>query len=393
MKKCSWILAIVCIAALLLGMLPGLSENDGDAVRLLCLNIGKADCMLLLYQDEAYLIDTGYAQTYAALETALAQYGITHLNGVFLTHCHKDHAGGMIFLAQSDLEIDAWYAARIYYDVQEGEHAAMLAAAIRGQEVCWLDAGDVISVGADAAFTVLGPLSVNTDNENNNSLVMRFSSPQGSILFTGDMKDEEEYDLLDAGALTACDLLKAGHHGDNKATTKDLLSAVQPKAAVIFTSTVEEPDTPAASTIKRLDKIGCAVYVSQEWRDALLLTLKNGAVQAQDVVWDNVPERAEGITLSMNVSDDTLTIINNGNAPLSLSGCLLYSSKGSDVLALPDAVIQPGGTYVIGSKSTAGAMDFKWSMKRVWHQTKLDAAVLYDSYGRALARTNNGLSE
>ena len=379
--------------SLLFSMIPGVSENDDGAVRLVCLNIGKADCSLLLYQDEAYLIDAGYEQTYAALETALSQYGINHLNGVFLTHCHKDHEGGLLSLAQSDIQVDAWYASRIYYDVKESKHAAVLAAAERGQEVTWLDAGDKIKVGADASFTVLGPLSVNTDNENNNSLVMRFSSPQGSILFTGDMKEDEEYELLAAGVFSACDILKAGHHGDNKATTKELLSVVRPKAAVIFTSTQEEPDTPAASTIKRLDKVNCKVYVSQEWQDALLLTLKSGNVQAEDILWDGVPVMQKGVSLSIDMENDTLTIFNGGNEPLLLNGCVLYSSKGDDALSLADAVVQPGQAYVIGSKATTGDMDCKWNVKRIWHQNKFDAAVLYDVYGRAIARTNNGLSE
>lgn len=393
MRLVSIILLMVCMVSLLFGMIPGVSENDDGAVRLVCLNIGKADCSLLLYQDEAYLIDTGYEQTYAALETAVSQYGITHLNGVFLTHCHKDHEGGLIPLAQSDIQVDAWYAARIYYDVKAGKHTAVLAAAERGQEVTWLDAGDEIKAGSDASFTVLGPLSVNTDNENNNSLVMRFSSPQGSILFAGDMKEEEEYELLAAGVFSACDILKAGHHGDNKATTKELLSVVRPKAAVIFTSTQEEPDTPAASTIKRLDKVNCKVYVSQDWQDALLLTLKSGNVQAEDILWDGVPVMQKGVSLSIDMENDTLTIFNGGNEPLLLNGCVLYSSKGDDALSLPDAVVQPGQAYVIGSKATTGDMDCKWNVKRIWHQNKFDAAVLYDVYGRAIARTNNGLSE
>ena len=393
MRTVSFILIMVCMVSLLCSMIPGVSENSDDSIKLLCLNIGKADCMLLLYQDEAYLIDTGYAQTYPALETALAQYGITHLNGVFLTHCHKDHEGGLIPLAQSGIQVDAWYASSIYYDVKEGEHAAVLAARMRGQEVSWLKAGDVISAGSGASFTVLGPLSVNTDNENNNSLVMRFSSPHGSILFAGDMKEEEEFDLLAANAFAACDILKVGHHGDSGATTKDLLRAVQPKAAVIFTSTDEEPDTPASSTLKRLNQSGCQVYVSQEWQDALLLTLKNGFVQAEDILWNSVPPLQKGITLSIDLENDTLTIRNGSSNALALDGCILYSAKGDDALALPDAVIQPGQSYVVGSKTTEGNMDCKWDVKRVWHQKKLDTAVLYDMYGRALARTNNGLFE
>ena len=161
-KKFFSILFSLCF--LFTGCQAVISESADASVQLLCLNIGKADCMLLLYGGNAYLIDTGYEQTWPALETALSQFHITHLNGVFLTHCHEDHQGGLIPLAKSEIPVDTWYAARIFYDQKESKHPAKLAAAERGEEVTWLDAGTVIPVGKDAGFTVLGPLSVNTDN-------------------------------------------------------------------------------------------------------------------------------------------------------------------------------------------------------------------------------------
>ena len=390
MMKFLCILFSLCFV--LTGCQAAVSESGGEA-QLLCLNIGKADCMLLVYGGEAYLIDAGYEQNWPALETALAQYGVTRLNGVFLTHCHEDHEGGLMPLAKSDIQVDVWYAARIFYDQKESKHPAILAAAERNQEVSWLDAGNVIPVGTDAQLTVLGPLSVNTDNENNNSLVLRFESPQGSILLCGDMKEEEEAELLMADALAPCDLLKVGHHGDNNAASKSFLQAVQPKAAIILTSTAEEADTPADSTLRRLDKIGCAVYVSQEFHDAVLFTLSGREVNIQDVSWTGVPERAENVRLSIDVDLDTVTILNTGDTALNLTGWSLYSTKGNDLLTLPDVILQPGGQYVIGSGQTAGAADLTWRKKRVWHESKNDMGILYDAYGRPVAVADNGIME
>ena len=391
MKRMLCLLFFLCF--LLTGCQTVNSESRDDAVKLLCLNIGKADCMLLKYRDTAYLIDTGYEQNWPALETALAQYGIEHLNGVFLTHCHKDHMGGLMDLARSSIGVDAWYAARFFFDQKESKHPAKLAAAERNQEVTWLEAGEVVSVDDAASFTVLGPLTVNTDNENDNSLVMRFNSPQGSILFTGDMKEEEEYELLEANLLTPCDLLKVGHHGDNKATSKTMLQMVQPKAAIILTSTSEEPDTPANSTVKRLLKIGCEVYVSQEYHDAVLLTLSGGAVSAEDIIWKNVPERVKNVRLSINVEQDTVTIINESGSSLPLKDCMIYSTKGNELFGLPDVTVSPGGQYVIGTSVSTVEIDAKWQKKRVWNQNSRDAGILYDSYGRPVACADNGITD
>lgn len=391
MRKAMRLLCLLLMAAALLsGCVP--SRAEGEA-RLLCLNIGKADCMLLSYGGRYYLIDTGYAQTYAALETALAQWGVQRLDGVFLTHCHKDHAGSMEALAQSDIAVEAWYAAEIYYDQKAGKHPASLAAAQRGQQVRWLRAGDVIPAGEGAEFTVLGPLSVNEENENNNSLVMRFSCPEGSILLTGDMKADEEGELLAAGTLTPCDVLKTGHHGDGGATTLALLRAVLPRAAVILTSGFEEPDTPAPSTLSRLAAAGCAVYVSQQAQDALLVSLRQGKIEIQDVAWTGVPARRQGLALQIDGTEDTVTIRNNAATAQTLSDCFLFSTKGEDRLELPEITLAPGQEYVVGSRATTGERDLTWDKKRVWHAKKRDQAILYDAWGRPLAYADNGIAE
>lgn len=384
----------LCLLLLAAALLSGCAASRAEEeARLLCLNIGKADCMLLSYDGRYYLIDTGYAQTYAALETALVQWGVEKLDGVFLTHCHKDHDGGMEALAQSDIAVDAWYAAEIYYDQKPSKHPAYLAAAQRGMEVRWLRAGDTVSAGSGAEFTVLGPLSVNEENENNNSLVMRFSCPAGSILLAGDMKADEEGELLAAGALTPCDVLKAGHHGDSGATTLALLRAVRPQAALILTSGFEETDTPAPSTLSRLAAAGCAVYVSQQAQDALLVILRDGKVEIQDVAWTGVPARRQGLELRLDGDADTVTIRNGAAAAQTLTGCFLFSTKGEERLELPEITLAPGQEYVIGSRATAGACDLTWDKKRVWHAKKRDQAILYDAWGRPLAYADNGIPE
>ena len=228
--------AFSLILASLFCALPVPAETaSGDETSLLCLNIGKADCMLLTHQDHHFLIDAGYAHTWPALRTALSQAGITRLDGVFLTHCHEDHGGALLALAESGIAVDAWYASPFSIEVEDmNRHPAVLAAARRGQDVVWLSPGMTVSAGENAVFTVLGPLRLNTENENSNSLVMTFTCSRGSILLTGDMKEDEAADLMAAGLFSPCDLLKVSHHGDNKTLSKAILAAIRPKAAVIL---------------------------------------------------------------------------------------------------------------------------------------------------------------
>lgn len=387
-----------CIAFFLLfcGILPASgcsAQAVTENVRLYCLNIGKADCLILCCADKVYLIDTGYAHTYSALETALYSLNIHHLDGVFLTHCHEDHYGGLMQLSKSNVSIDHFYAAEIYYDLKEKKHPLHLAAQERNMSVEWLSAGDILPIADGYSFQVLGPIQTNEENENNNSLVMRFSSPHGSILFTGDMKDEEENELLYHHLLQPCDVLKVGHHGDNGATSKAFLTAVQPKCAVISTHSVQEPDTPASQTLFRLSGFGCDTYVTQNAKDAYCITLQGGAVSVQDIAWPDVPERIENIRLTADTDKNILTLTNKNSESVHLTVCTLYLSKKDEVIPLKNLSLAPGASYIIGGKKAGKDVDMKLDIKKLLDDKKLDAAVLYDAYGRIIAICNNGQDE
>ena len=390
-RVCGTILALMM---LLTGTGSAFAENAADEAKLLCLNIGKADCFLLFWEDTCWLIDAGYEQNYPALETALREYQADHLDGVFLTHCHEDHEGGLMPLAESDMPVGAWYAASIWHDVKEGKHPAVLAAKERGEKVTWLSAGDVIQAGSSAAFTVLGPIEVNEENENNNSLVLRFDSPAGSILLCGDMKTAEEEELLSAGNLSPCTFLKAGHHGDKGTLTDGFLKTVRPQAAVISTSTAEEADTPAESTLLKLKNAGCETFVTQDYHDAILFTLSGGKVTgAEDIEWTGVPPRIKGITLEIDAEADTVTLTNMTGNTVSLDGYVLFSTKGDERLPLSGLTVEAGGTWTIGGKKTKVPVDQTWDEKSVWSKKKRDVGVLYDPWGRPVASADNGVEE
>lgn len=384
--------ALIIIMLLCLAVPPTMAEST-DGVTLVCLNVGKADCLLLLNGDRAYLIDTGYDYTYPALETMLKHYNVTRLDAVFLTHCHLDHEGGLMPLAKSDVEIGAWYASPFYIDVKPGQHPAMLAAEVRGDTVTFLTSGQTIDAGDGTSFTVIGPLSEDTENENNNSLVMRFDSPDGSILLTGDMKADEEAELLYEKLISTADILKVGHHGDSAATTKALLTAVAPKLALISTLTAEEPDTPARSTLMRLKEAGAQTYVTQDAENAVVATLKNGEATAEYVSFEELPVRAKGLTMTISVENDLLTLTNRTDEAIDLSGYTLVSIRGGEWFVIESGVVPARGVFTIGTKTTKISSDLTLPDKRVWHKSKLDTALLYDAYGRLIAVTDNGMPE
>lgn len=254
-------------------------------VRALFVNVGKADAALFWLGDARYLVDTGHKDSYEQLQRVLDAYGVTHLDGIIVTHTDKDHVGGLKKLLKNGLAVDQLYAGALHSEEDPQEHPVLEASEKYGVPLKWLSAGDRIEVSQDCAFEVLGPLSLDMDKENNNSLVLRLTTPDGAMLLTGDMEKPEEAELIQAGLLSQAEVLKVPHHGEDDATSKHLPLLVSPQWAVISTNTLEEPDTPAPEVLAYLAAAGASVAVTQDAEVGILVTLTEGTASAQPVDW------------------------------------------------------------------------------------------------------------
>lgn len=402
-KNSVWMISIFALLVFLVALPLATQTASGSngaadpngAVRLLAVNVGKADALLVFVQGKTYLIDTGTARSWGALRGALESMGIQRLDGVFLTHTDKDHMGGMASLASSSVTVDAWYASAMYTDIKKEKHPALLAAASRSAQVQWLKAGDEVAVSDTARFLVLGPITLDPAIENNNSLVMRLTTPQGDMLLAGDMEFAEEKALMDADSISPCEVLKVSHHGENDSTSIAFAMKVSPQVAVISTNSLEESDTPHKTVLAALKQAGAQIAVTQNAKGGVLVTLADKKAKAELVEFANQPMVKNTVQLTgMALSHETLSLSNTGSEEVSLAGWYVYSTRGEEIYFFPDdAQIGPGETKVLGTQATAVSVDFLWADKNVWHSKKKDEALLYDPYGRIVSRLSNGLTQ
>ena len=272
MKK---ILPAILVCLLLWGV--ALAE-----VEMYTVNVGKGDAILLRTGGYTCLIDTGKDKAQPAIETAFEEMNVTALDAVFITHCDKDHVGGLKWLRKSGMEIRAIYASKYHPDKSEKKHQATKTAEKLGLEVNWLGMGDEVALGeSGAVLRVLAPQKEIPGNEDDNSLVMMLDSPDGKILLAGDMEQKEEQLLLRSGQALDCDVLKVPNHGDSDACSAQLLELCRPEVAVISTSTEEKPDTPDKKVLKNLEKAGCETYITQKSEKGVFIRLNQGAVTAE----------------------------------------------------------------------------------------------------------------
>ena len=383
MRKRFWRRALLAALCLLL------TASAAAETWMYAVSAGKADAILLGGDGWAALVDAGYARSRGKILAAMRQMGVTRLDAVFLTHTDRDHAEGLQWLAESEIEVGAWYASAMFMGVKEKKHPAVQAAKARNQEVVWLRAGDSVPL-ENAVFSVLAQSEPASDKDNNNSLVMMLESADGRVLLAGDMELPEEEILLGSGADLSCDVLKTANHGDDDANSEAFLRAAAPDVAVFSTSSAEKPGTPNPATVAAGESLGAQVCVTENCTGGVLARLSGGET---GVEWVNLPEPETGVRIErVEPGADRITLANDGTADADLSGWMLVSEKGNEWFVLPEGTtIAAGGRLILGTNSTDGAFDLLWDDKKVVHKSKTDLFTLYDANGMTVDAMDNGL--
>lgn len=211
------------------------------ALDLTFFDVGQGDAVLVQTPyGKNYLYDAGVWTPYSNSGTRvliphLKAEGITHLDGVFLSHPHADHIGGLLSLIEDpDISIGHIYdsgfevQAAVFsgYRVAAREHHIPVEVPQPG-DIVWLDK-------ATPAF-ILGPLpGLSSSNPNEHSLILQIHYGQQQVLLTGDAeKQAEELLLRHYGPLLESEIYKAGHHGSRSSSIRDFIEAVQPEKVVV----------------------------------------------------------------------------------------------------------------------------------------------------------------
>ena len=213
------------------------------------INVAKADCILIQTpNNKNILIDSGDRDYTDAIVKYLNDLDIKTIDTLLLTHPDQDHSGGMARIIH-DFEINNFYmyktAAEYTFDPEgeDGTFYTEMFAALTAKKIVpnyvkidTANPGNTTSVDFSNEVTVklLGPIK-DYDDTNDDSIVLKMTYKNVSYMFTGDAMEESENDMLSANTsdVFKADILKAGHHGKDDASTPAFFNAVGPKYVVI----------------------------------------------------------------------------------------------------------------------------------------------------------------
>jgi len=237
-------------------------------LQIYALDVGQGDSALIITPEgKSILIDAGTPQAADEVVTALRKRDVRSLDLAVATHPHADHIGGMRkvienFGVKNFLDSNQEYTSK--------EYQRMIQAIVdKGIKFIPAKKGMKFDLDSGVELEVLNPQGNDQwikevrrggSVENANSVVLRLSYGNFSMLFTGDAETETEDLMMKSGVPLRAQVLKVGHHGSRYATSARFLEAVDPEAAVISVGAENRYGHPAQQTLDRLQKAGVKVY-------------------------------------------------------------------------------------------------------------------------------------
>jgi len=225
-------------------LLPGQSDLGIHEVRFAVLDVGQGLASVVRTQSATIVYDTGprYRSGFntgsAVLLPYLRAHGIHKIDLLVLSHPDIDHRGGAESLIEG-ISIDMLLSS---YPVKDGAFRRVRCE--RGMR--WQ---------FDALVAEVYSPAVNAGNsDNNNSCVLKLSTPSARILLTADIEQATETELVNRyGRRLEADILLVPHHGSKTSSSPGFLDAVAPQYAVVSLGYRNRFGFPHASVIARYE--------------------------------------------------------------------------------------------------------------------------------------------
>ncbi len=230
------------------------------------IDVGQGDSILVEFPGQKkMLIDGGgfFSSGFDIGERVLSPFlwkkGIKTIDYLVLTHPHPDHMNGLISVARNFRVLEFWESLSPAANKSYKELLRNLAPSTQKKRMFRNDSQHVDGIVIDILHPKESRLSFSS-SENELSMVFRLSYGQTSFLFTGDIGQMAEQNILENWGPIQSDILKSPHHGSLSSSTDEFLSAVNPSVIVICVGENNRFNFPDPIILKRYSDKGVDLY-------------------------------------------------------------------------------------------------------------------------------------
>lgn len=151
----------------------------------------------------------------------------------------------------------------------------------KGIKVQLVKASDRVNFESNLYMDILWPtekLEIEENALNNNSIVAKLVYKNFSMLFTGDIEEIAEREIVkkyNSGILKST-VLKVAHHGSKTSSIQEFLEVVKPKYALIGVGKNNNFEHPSNFVIQSLNDMNCKIFRTDENGEVSIKVNKKG---------------------------------------------------------------------------------------------------------------------
>ncbi len=242
-----------------------------NSLKIYFIDVGQGDSSLIeTSSGKTILIDGGgneNPEKYDIGEKVLVPYlldrSISKIDYVMISHFDSDHVGGLLTVMEN-LHVKEAIISKQKEDSQNYQKFLKIAKEkeIKVRVVC---KGDRIKIDNETYLEILWPQEKQIEDNplNNNSIVAKLVYKDFSILFTGDIEEIAEKEILkiyNNSSKLKSNIIKVAHHGSKSSSIEEFLNAVSPEIALIGVGEDNKFGHPNEQVIERLKKLNCKIY-------------------------------------------------------------------------------------------------------------------------------------
>jgi len=249
----------IAVTLVLTSIMPVPFARKAD--RLVIMDVGEGDAALFIDRSGSVVLVDGGPRD-GKIISKLRNYGVSKIDLIVASHPHTDHIAGLVSVVDEfpvGRLIDSGFPNKscpAYNELLDKVHKASIPRTIARE-------GDFIRISDTTEIEILyapSELDYVPENPNNLSIVMMLKSGDFRILFTGDIEQEGQDELLKFHPDLNCDVLKVPHQGAADAVTESLIEASDPEICAISVGRNNKYGHPSRKALRIMEEEGSMIF-------------------------------------------------------------------------------------------------------------------------------------
>ncbi len=215
--------------------------------------------------------------------------GFNKIDYVMISHFDQDHVGGIITILEN-LKVGQVIISKQAEKTDNYERFLKIVKE-KKIDVKVVKRGESLNIDKNINLKIIWPNQepISENMLNNNAIVAKLLYNEFSCLFTGDIEqiaEEEIIKVLDKEKINSLEstVLKVAHHGSKTSSTQEFLNKVKPKIALVGVGENNIFGHPNENVLERLTKLDCKIFRTDKNGEINLRIKKNGKFKVMNKI-------------------------------------------------------------------------------------------------------------